>query len=286
MTSNGLFQRAYPTDLRGLSPLEAGGGKIYPVDPEAVRKLREFHEQKAVEETQAKEVMARLERQLKAKGKKMNSKPVVIEQTAEEPATAVADGLYSAEVRAAAAEQMAKEPTKRRYGKVLTPAVLDIWQRWIDEGKSPEWIAENNGLIPVTSPTVRNQLANHRRDSAKTAVSSKPPKAKRRPVETAVSTPAPAAAAVEVIAPETAVSEPEPVPDQTPTEEPEPVQNGRFVATKPDNLPAFLDHDNRPAPRPLDGLAALLQLVQSDQVRIRGSVKLNIEVDFGDGGAS
>lgn len=73
--------------------------------------------------------------------------------------------VYPAHIVEAAWEEMEKQPMGRRVKHVFTPEVVAVWLDWLDQGKSVQWIAENNGLIPTTHQTVRSYIEKHRREA-------------------------------------------------------------------------------------------------------------------------
>ena len=96
--------------------------------------------------------------------------------------------------------------------------------------------------------------------------------------------------------PETAAIEPVPEPvsapaaeataaDPLPKPEIEPLETAvaAFEPHRPENLPPWLDRQwaPPPAPRPGDALGALVQLLNDERITVKGSVKLNIEIEFG-----
>lgn len=108
------------------------------------------------------------------------------------------------------------------------------------------------------------------------------------------------AAPAKVEEPETAVAEtaviesaPEPVAeaaaeapaaDLLPKPEIEPLETAvaPFQVERPENLPTFFDRDYRPhRPGPGDALGALVQLLNDERITVKGSVKLNVEIEFG-----
>jgi hypothetical protein len=132
--------------------------------------------------------------------------------------------------------------------------------------------------------------------AAQTAVPSTSPGRKAVVVKQAVideppPTPAPIEAPETTVA-ETPVIEPTPEPtaeapaaDPLPKPEIEPLETAvaPFAVEHSENLPTFLDREYRPRrPGPGDALAALAALVNNEQLRIKGSVKLNLEIEFGE----
>lgn len=147
-----------PHDLRDYVP---NSGKVYPVDPAAVEQYKRIMaEREAAEQRSMKLVAIRRRKNL---------------MTKTDPTQ-----FYTPEIVAAAAVERDKAPVQRRYENVFTPEVVAVWERWLDEGRSVQWIATHNGLIPTSMQTVQNYLAKH--GTPKTAVSPTP-----QPVETAVS---------------------------------------------------------------------------------------------------
>ena len=83
---------------------------------------------------------------------------------------------------------------------------------------------------------------------------------------------------------EPAAADPLPKPEIEPLETAPTVAGAApFAVERPENLPTFLDREYRPQrPGPGDALAALAALVNNEQLRVRGSVKLNLEIEFGE----
>jgi hypothetical protein len=46
-------------------------------------------------------------------------------------------------------------------------------------------------------------------------------------------------------------------------------------------FPTFFDRDYRSQPRPGDALGVLVQLLNDERITVKGSVKLNVEIEFG-----
>ena len=70
--------------------------------------------------------------------------------------------VYPAHIVEAAWEEMEKQPMGRRVKRVFTPEVVAVWLDWLEQGKSGQWIAENNGLIPTTYLTAKSYIDKHR----------------------------------------------------------------------------------------------------------------------------
>lgn len=250
-----------PTDLRGSGPAAAGAGKTYPVDPAAVERLK-----------------AHINGQKAAAPVSRRAAADVVDP----------EKIYPPAVIAAAKVQMAKPARGRRYGDVLTPAVLEIWHQWQRrDGKTLGWIAKNNGLIDLQPNSLSTILKKYRKER-KTAqptpapVPTEPETAVAEPVATLAETKVDAEPGTVTKVDETAVTEAAPLPESEMGAGETAV--APFVPKKPENLPAFLDRDYAPA-RPLgpgDALATLAALVNDQSLRVRGSVKLNLEIEFGE----
>jgi len=194
--------------------------------------------------------------------------------------------IYPTNAVAQAKNEMTKaEPRGRRVTRVFTPEVVAVWLGWLDNDVPITWIAEHNGLMPTTYETVNRYIDKHR------AAAERIRRSEGRTAETAVAQPSAALVDTE---PEkstvmkTAVAQPalEQETDKAPTEEPAQPETAleTFTPEKPENLPAFLDRDYAPArpPGPGDALATLAALVNNEQLRVKGSVKLNLEIEFGE----
>lgn len=254
---------AMPRDLRGDGPAAAGAGKTYAVDPAAVARLKAHVDGQKTAQTAVPSVS----------------------QTAPEPAARGEQptaALYPAAVIEAAKKQ--EQATGRRsLAKVLTDDVLAIWDSWnINEGMSLSAIGQkaNNQLIQLAGLEVGRYLHKYRMRRAApvaTAVAPLPPRpASSAKAKTAVAQPAPVQPA-EPTAPEAAPQETA-VTEALPETAAEP-----FAVQKPKDLPTWLDRDYAPLrPGPGDALAALAALVNDQSIRVRGSVKLNLEIEFGE----
>lgn len=204
---------------------------------------------------------------------------------------------YPAHVVRAAAAEAAKDG-RRNLRDVLTDEVLAIWHQWnANGGKTMDWIAEHNGLLELNGSQVSKYLRKYRKNlkakpavETNTAVAS-PIKLAEEPIGPAAQTAA-APQPAPKDAPNTAASPPDPAPEpQTATmeagEEPEfePMETAvePFAVERPENLPSFFDREYRP-PRPSPGaaLATLAALIDNEQLRVKGSVKLNLEIEFGE----
>lgn len=206
-----------------------------------------------------------------------------------EPITVNPAEIYPASVIRAAKKQT-KVKGRRNLSAVLTDDVLAIWDRWnTEDGRSCVWIGKkvNNGLIEVANNEVGRYLRQYRERQEEAAMAFLP-----QP-ETAVIG---ESATNDADAPEpptkvdTATAD---APIETPVREPAPEQEleiesletavSPFKVERPENLSTFFDRDYRPQRQgPGDALATLAALVNSEQLRIKGSVKLNLEIEFGD----
>ena len=271
-----------PRDLRSGGPAEAGAGKTYPVDPEAVKRLKAHINGKAAPPAeQPQTAVPSVKRVGPAKAAAF---PTKIDPT-----------RYSPEVIAAAQTQEGVDG-RRDIASVLTDEVLAIWSA---SGLSTKMIAKKayNGLIEIAQSQASRYLRSYRErveSQAETAVS-QPVQLAQAPTTPPAETAAITARAVPTLVddePETSTlvdtapqPDPEPAAEESAVEEPvEPdTAVAPFVPEKPENLPAFLDRDYAPRrPGPGDALAALAALVNNEQLRVRGSVKLNLEIEFGE----
>ncbi len=304
MPNNG----SVPRDLRGGSPADAGAGKTYDVDPAAVERLKQH-----IAAKQAAPVASRSAAAAVPSVRRATPEPT---QRTTDPAA-----LYSPEVIAAAKEQE-QASGRRNLTPVLTDEVLAIWDRWSESGISAAKIAQklHNGLIDVHPSQVATYLAKYRERQEETTMTTLPqpetavappapavepvtkkprltgPGRKAVVVKRAVIDDAPAPTSAPAKEPETAVIEPAPEPasemateaaaaDPLPKPEIEPLETAvaPFAVEHSENLPTFLGREYRPQrPGPGDALAALAALVNNEQLRIKGSVKLNLEIEFGD----
>lgn len=243
-------KNALPRDLRGGGPTEAGGGKTYPVDPKAVERLK-----------------AHMATQQKTAVRTVSQVKVEPEKSAEQPPTPgalIPAGVYPAEAIAAAKAQEAAGG-RRDIASILTPEVLAVWDRWNQGGMTMKKIGlrKHNGLINVTTQQVSDYLRKYREGQLAPAPET----------ETADEPIAPPAKV------ETAVLQPDPKPEI----EPMPTAVEPFAVERPENLPTFFDREYNPQrPRPGDALSALVQLLNDEQIKVKGSVKLNLEIEFGE----
>ena len=271
-----------PRDLRSGGPAEAGAGKTYPVDPEAVKRLKAHINGKAAPPAeQPQTAVPSVKRVGPAKAAAF---PTKIDPT-----------RYSPEVIAAAQTQEGVDG-RRDIASVLTDEVLAIWSA---SGLSTKMIAKKayNGLIEIAQSQASRYLRSYRErveSQAETAVS-QPVQLAQAPTTPPAETAAITARAVPTLVddePETSTlvdtapqPDPEPAAEESAVEEPVEPETAvaPFVPEKPENLPAFLDRDYAPRrPGPGDALAALAALVNNEQLRVRGSVKLNLEIEFGE----
>jgi hypothetical protein len=176
---------------------------------------------------------------------------------------------------ASAIEAVRNEAAKngrRNLRNILTDDVLAIWHAWNNSGKTMNWIAEHNSLLELNSSQVGKYLRKYREglEAAERPTPMPPP----APIEE------PAATAVPDADPEPA-TEPGPLPKP----EIEALQTAvePFAAERPENLPSFFDRDYRPQhPGPGDALAALAALVNDQSLRVKGSVEMNLRIEFGE----
>lgn len=238
-----ILTNTAPKDLRGSSPTQAGGGKLHKPDPEAVRKL------------QARSAAARQEKEAgdaTAAAAAEQQPSTATEETPQRRSLErpIDPSVYPTAVREAAAKQLAKDPAKRRYAKVFTPEVVAIWQQFVNEGKSTEWLAAYNGLVPVANETVRSYLGRYK-GTIKKATAAPPPVVAQKAAQ-----PRPAlraetvAAASPALAPETAAVTPAPNPQP-------------------------------PAPTQLATLAALLETFAREPISLHGRININLEIEIG-----
>lgn len=256
--SHALRKDDAPRDLRSGDGSDAGAGKFYPVHPCAATRL--------------KIILAKGSSSRKTKGANVKTNDVV-------------DVSIYPEAVVAAARIEAAKPDKRarRYGDVFTPEVVAIWQEWKANGRSLEWIGQNNGLIEVPVTVVHTYMFKHKsaaanlrsqenccqdkgEDEGGTAVPAVSREVRQETVEESASV-------TEVELPaldEVAATDAQP-----------PVQAVEPVPTKPDNLPAYLDRDHRPVPRVGDTLGNLIRLLNDERVQIEGEVDLKLKIKFG-----
>lgn len=227
--------------------------------------------------------------------------------------------IYPAEVIEAAKEQE-QSSGRRDLSGVLTDEVLAIWHRWnAENGISMGKIAEkrHNGLIDVHQTQVSIYLGKYRKRLADGALGSSPATetgtAVAQPAPTLVDTepetptlvdaahqPDPEPAAVKTVA-ETAVPEVDPAPavestpapavgNETAAPPPQPEIEALqtavepFAVERPENLPTFFDRDYTPRRSASPGIALgdLVRLLDNEKVTVKGSLSLNVEIEFGD----
>jgi len=273
----------FPRDLRGNSAAGCGAGKIYPVDPEAVANLKAIlaneperirpllRDEKVTVVGQPRKKATETAVPASQRDAKGVTQMDQTEETAVYP-TAKAGELYPPEVISAARREMAKEnPRARRLANVITADVVAVWLGWLDEGKAIDWIRQNNELMPLSFETVTRYIDKYRAGVERQEINTK-----HKKPETSVPEPEPVP-----VAAETAVSEPDPQPEQ-PTEEAQTAV--AYVPEKPENLPAFLDRDYAPrrAASPGIALGDLVRLLDNEKVKVKGSLSLNVEIEFGD----
>ena len=262
---------AYPRDLRSGGPNLAGAGNFYDVDPAAAKRLREYWQQAAAAAEKGATSMEpknKILNELQARSQNGQTAPTVagvpaasrkVTKLAIDPAE-----TYPASAIKAARIEAAKDG-RRNLRHILTNDVLAIWHQWnASGGKTMNWIAEHNSLLELNSSQVGKYLRKYREglEAAERPTPMPPPAPIEEPSETAV-----------------------PDADLEAKPEIEPMQTAvaPFEVEKPESLPDFFDREYRPQrPSPGDALAALAALVNSEQLRVRGSVKLNLEIEFGE----
>jgi hypothetical protein len=303
-----------PRDLRGGGPADAGAGKTYDVDPAAVERLKAHIAAKQAAPPVASPPAVPAVRR-RAEPEPAEAAPALPEPA--DPAT-----LYPTAVIAAAKEQEQangrRNLAKVLTDDVL--AIWDRWNN-DGMSMNAISQKTNNGLIELAQSEVGRYLRRYRErlDVAQldafpepvTETAAPPTSPGRKAVvvkkaviaepETAVVEPQPepepaADVRAQTPAPEPAAPVIEPAPETTPVtveaETPLPKPEiealetavAPFAPQRPENLPPWLDRQwaPPPAPRPGDALATLAALVNDQSLRIRGSVKLNLEIEFGD----
>lgn len=237
--------QARPRDLRGSSPAQAGAGKIHPVDPAAVKRLQTHIAKKRANGRSAAKTA-------RSGATSPPTKPAAVPTINVNPSI-----IYLPAIIKAAAAEMAKTPKRRRYARVFTPEVVAVWLGWLEAGRSLAWIAQNNGLIPVSEGIVKSHI-NRQRQAASQLLS---PNGHQ--------------------------------PDVVPAENWNLVSlNGHFAGkearpangakqstpTKPENRSICLERDFRQGLELGEVLTDLVQLLNQKPVRI----KLNLELEFGE----
>lgn len=305
----------FPRDLRSGGPNLAGAGNFYDVDPEAVANFKKIiaGQPRRIRPLLRGEKVTAVGQPRKKGATKMNQT-----QTAQGDGTRLTDPdakeklTALLEKRKAGAQESAAAPPassgeidpathyppevieaakaqervggRRDLASVLTDDVLAVWHKWNESGISAKKIGQklHNGLIDVTQSQVSKYLRRYRERLA------------TQPNRTAATSPTqlikePKVKLVTEKAEKTAVSrpDPEPVTETTPAPKPEieAMQTAvePFAVEKPENLPTFFDREYRPPrPSPGDALATLAALVNDQSLRVKGSVKLNLEIEFGD----
>lgn len=299
-TASTLLNSTMPRDLRGGGPADAGAGKTYDVDPAAVERLKaHIAAKQAAPPVASPTAVPAVHRK----------EPEPAEAAPALPEPAKRPTLYPTPVVEAVKAQ--KGSQRRKLSKILTDDVLAIWDGWHKSGMSMKDIGKkaNNGLLTISQSQVSAYLGRYRerreivqldnfpeptvQPVAETAVTEEPETAVIEPVLEPV---AAADVRAQTPAPEPAAPVIEPAPETTPVTveaetplpkpEIEPLETAvePFAPQRPENLPPWLDRQwaPPPAPRPGDALATLAALVNDQSLRIRGSVKLNLEIEFGD----
>ena len=307
-TASQLLNSTMPRDLRSGGPADAGAGTIYEVDPAAVARLKQHIAQK--------QAAAPVTAPPAASQTAVSAEPTP-DTTGPDPAA-----LYPAAVIAAAREQEQATGRRNLASVLTDDvlAVWDRWNSDGMSTHTISKKA-NNGLIELGQSDVRRYLLSYRkrlavaeldhfpeptRPAAATpepktavpstspgrkavvvhqAVGSKPALAEPAPTEPTTAAPAPTPAEPVAPPPPVAAAADDPAPLPKPEVEALETAVEPFAIQRPENLPPWLDRQwapPPPAPRPGDALAALASLVNNEQLRIKGSVKLNLEIEFGE----
>jgi hypothetical protein len=159
------------------------------------------------------------------------------------------------------AEQMRHELASTRLEVVLVPSPVEHWptdrQRRVVCERNPAWYRE----LCRQYPSRRTR-----------------PRRRAKP-DTAIKRAHTLRALAEIQDGRVEAETPLPKPEIEPLE----TAVAPFAVEHSENLPTFLDREYRPQrPGPGDALAALAALVNNEQLRIKGSVKLNLEIEFGE----
>lgn len=173
------------------------------------------------------------------------------------------------------AEPPADEPVATVETATACNTTADVRAQTI--AAEPDSVPAVEAAPPATSPG-RKAVVVRKAIAAEPAADEPPAPALVEEPETAVTEPAPEP--VSAVATEAATAELLPKPEIEPLE----TAVAPFAPQRPENLPPWLDRQwaPPPAPRPGDALAALASLVNNEQLRIKGSVKLNLEIEFGE----
>lgn len=290
MNARSLISRndSMPRDLRAGSSDGAGAGNFYEVSPCAATRLKIIL---ALRERRKRPLLNKLSVVKSDKPEAGVKKEGVVVMSEK---TGVDLSVYPEEVVEAAKVELAKEEKRaRRYADVFTPEVVAVWQAWKENGRSVEWIGQNNGLIKVSGTVVHTYMFKHR--DAALAIRGKVGFAEENAAKKAK-----LAGGQETVVPETTVqpvkatAEPEPpVHEGEDQAQPDlgtaaaddamqPVSNIQpYMPTKPANLPAYLDRDYQPVPRVGDTLGNLIRLLNDERVTIEGEVDLKLKIKFG-----
>lgn len=287
-----LLNSTMPRDLREGGPADAGAGKTYDVDPAAVERLKAHIAAKQAAPPVASPTAVPTVR-------RKDLEPAEAAPALPEPAKRPT--LYPTPVVEAVKAQ--KGSQRRKLSKILTDDVLAIWDGWHQSGMSMKDIGKkaNNGLLTISQSQVSAYLGKYRERQEIAQLDNFPEPTVQPVAETAVIEPVPEPVAAADVRAQTPAPEPaapiiEPAPEtapvtveaETPLPKPEieALQTAvePFTPQRPENLPPWLDRQwaPPPAPRPGDALAALASLVNNEQLRIKGSVKLNLEIEFGE----
>ncbi len=246
-----------PRDLREYLPT---AGRIYPVDPAAVERFKRITAEREAETDRRRQAMA-----ISRSGQKpiKKQKTAVFNQTPKKEVPMIDTSLYPPEVVKAAAAELEKSPTGRRFKKVFTAEVAAVWRDMLKQGKTIGWIADFNGLAPTSPETVKAVL-NKYSDTA----SQPKPKPTQLP-----DTQKPNLNGKPTTEDNPITTSPPVVPEPAPVNE-----NARpFI---PD-LPDFFRRDYLPpvqVAKPAAGLDTLIELLRDEHVEIEGEVNLNLTI--------
>lgn len=314
-TASTLLNSTMPRDLRGGGPADAGAGKTYDVDPAAVERLKAHIAAKQAAPPVASPTAVPAVRR-RAEPEPAEAAPAVAEPV--EPTTLYPTAVIKAakeQEQANGRRNLAKVLTDdvlaiwdrwnndgmsmnaisqktnnglielaqsevgrylRRYRERLDVAQLDAFPEPVTQSAA-ETVTETAAPAPPTSPGRKAVVVK------KAVIEPQPEPEPAADVRAQTPAPEPAAPVIEP-APETT---PVTVEAETPLPKPEiePLETAvePFAPQRPENLPPWLDRQwaPPPAPRPGDALGALVQLLNDERITVKGSVKLNVEIEFG-----
>lgn len=303
LPSNGTM----PRDLRGGGPADAGAGKTYDVDPAAVARLKQHMAAKQQAAPTGPVSTPPAPATATAAPEAVDPAtlyPAAVIEAAKEQEQATGrrnlTAVLTDDVLAIWVRWSESGISATKIAQKLHNGLIDVHPSQVATYLA-KYRERQEEAAMATLPQPETAVAPPA--PAAEPVTKKPrltgPGGKAVVVKQAVIDDTPAPAPVEE--PETAVAEtaviepaPEPVAeaaaeapaaDPLPKPEIEPLETAvePYTPQRPENLPPWLDRQwaPPPAPRPGDALGALVQLLNDERITVKGSVKLNVEIEFG-----